>query len=200
MGCPLRVFPNTSPVEESTLNTRLLLQQGKYADAVNFLKEKTSDTQQNWSPVLWAQLAVAQHANDDPSAQEAQKEAQKRADALEKQLQTAAPRDIQEIDKMLVRWTQLGEYYSAFDTVRNTKKAIHAYRQGYNLAKGNSEMLYSLGYALANLGKTQADYEEAVTLTEKAVHLSPISVYQDAYGWALLRRNKKNLRSPRGCP
>jgi tetratricopeptide (TPR) repeat protein len=191
MGCSLRVFPDTAPVEESAQGARLLLQQGKFADADKFLEPITRDNQQNWSPVLWAERAVAQHANDDPSAQESQTEAQRRADNLEKQLLTEKPRDIQEIDKTLVRWTQLGEYYSAFDAVRNPQKAINAYRKAHSIASANPEMLRSLGYALANLGTESKAYEEAVTLTEKAVHLRPSPLYQDSYGWALLKRNKK---------
>jgi tetratricopeptide (TPR) repeat protein len=194
-GCRLSVFPETSPVEESVAMGRLLLQQGKFADADKFLASALQRAEQNWDPVLWQQQALAKNANNDLSGRDTcLKEAVKRADMLEQQVNSENVKvmDMQSIDHALVRREQLGYYYSEFDATRDAKKALLYYGKAYDLAPNNPQVLNSLGYALANLGTGTADYERAVRLTEKAVRLNPNPASLDSYGWALLKRNQKD--------
>jgi tetratricopeptide (TPR) repeat protein len=196
-GCNLNVFPDTSPVEETVATGQAFLDQGKYAEAEDFLVGATQKSDCNWSPVIWFQRAIVKNASKDTAGQEqCEKEARKRAESLETQMLQSHPQDIQESDKAIVKWMQLGYYYGEFASVRNPQKAIAAYRKAHTIAPNKPEVLNSLGYALANLGENRKDYEEAANLTAKAIEINRNAIsqpmYKDSYGWALLKRNQKD--------
>lgn len=154
---------------------------GRPQDAARLLTNVTQDKNAEANPQLWAALADAQRkAGNSEEASRADQEAERQAAAIVAQASTSS-----ETRDLMPRLLRTGFYYA--DKKRGAS-AIGALRQAYRLAPNDPIVLNALGYTLADLGTTRAEYAEAVRLTRQvADQYSEVGIFLDSFGWALFK-------------
>lgn len=163
-----------------------LEEQGRPADAVNFLQAALKDREMAWDPMLWATLAEGfTKIGDTARAKEAEAEAESRAarivDGTGIEAHARGARKYPEGERFL----QAGWFYHER---RDLARALLAWRRAVAAEPKNPEYLNMLGYTLADEGTTRAEWEEALELTGAAMRLMPDNaLIVDSYGWALYR-------------
>lgn len=176
-----------------------LVENGVPAFAAKRLAEATANAELAQDPLLWASLAMAYGAAGDtqragPAEAEAEYRAKVILESAESLPTSTAGEPSPETVKVVQRLLQTGSFYS--DIKNDGEKAIATYRQAHRLMPQSALTLNALGYTLADKGKTQKDYEEAIELTLRALEKEPEhGLIIDSYGWALYRM--KDVRGAR---
>ena len=167
-----------------------LLEAGRTAEAAQFLARALRDPDRGvaWDPWLWGVLADAWRKIDDQKqARQAMAEAEVRAEAILASIGNAGA-DEPEAGRpgAVRRLLQASRYF--LESRDDVPRALRALREAVRRDPDNPEALNALGYALADEGKTTAEFQEALELTRKALRLAPGNpMIMDSVGWALFK-------------
>jgi tetratricopeptide (TPR) repeat protein len=152
-------------------------------------------------PLTWLALSrAAARTGDTNRSSAARREAVSRAERTAQEAGGAsetdrgARADAAKRSAQAARLLEVGMFYLEPE-VKNAPAALRALRRAYRLAPDDPQVLNALGYTLADEGRTEGEYDEALKLTRRALEtvrsdprFKPLDpIVADSVGWALFK-------------